>query len=810
MASPQPDGMPRLDLDAALNFLFDRFKALPIHLARLNPHKGGPPKCKQFPRKLPDGTPRPIEEVREEVRAWIEEWNGRKHWNVYFTLGDLRHDIGDVKPSETDVRAVRYMAVDLDPRKIPPDWKGTGPEWVEAERERILPSLTTDLPEGVPGPPTFVIDSGGGYWGLWRLNTPFPIEEPEEDIASSKAHRAHLIELYRRHFGEDRDIVDGVANLERLCRLPGTVNYPDRKKREEKGREAAPASLLEEACSGKEYLRANFKPPESAAPVGVRREFVPSGDVRRFESVDEIPELQAESDARNAKCRVCIVQGHDPDAPPKSRSEPLLFVCCQMVRAKCSDETIFSVITDPEFAISDAVLTDSNRRPRSASEVERYAARQIDQAHTFVDAEATEFQKDKDGKLYKTLHNVRLAISKLGVMLEFDEFAERMHVFGLDGFGPHLDDAAVNRMWLGVEERFGLSVGKDRFLAIVQDIAMLNRRHPVREFLDSLKWDGEPRLDRWLTTYIGVEGSDYTRAVGTIVIVAAVRRIREPGCKFDEMLVLEGPQGTDKSSALRVLAVRPEWFTDDLTLNAKAQEFIEQTLGKWIVEAGELKGMRKGEVEVLKATLSRQRDRARMAYGRLPLERLRQFVMFGTTNADKYLKDSTGNRRFWPVKTGAVDLDGLRRDREQLWAEAAAREAAGESIRLAPSLYASAAREQEGRRVEEPWVQVLDEALRGVEGKLRTEDAWLIVGVAPERREQVHCERIGTAMRELGWERKQRRFGGPPEYAYVKGDGRVPLEVTFDDRGQAIVREVGSLTDEEAAAYRTFGGGGTT
>jgi predicted P-loop ATPase len=276
------------------------------------------------------------------------------------------------------------------------------------------------------------------------------------------------------------------------------------------------------------------------------------------------------------------------------------------------------------------------------------------------------------------------------------------------------------------------------------------------------------------------------------------------------MLVLEGPQGSDKSSALRVLAVRPEWFTDDLTLNAKAQEFIEQTLGKWIVEAGELKGMRKGEVEVLKATLSRQRDRARMAYGRLPLERLRQFVMFGTTNADKYLKDSTGNRRFWPVKTGAVNLDALRRDREQLWAEAVAREAAGESIRLAPSLYASAAREQEERRAEEPWVQVLGEALHGIEGKLRTEDAWRIVGVASERREQIHCERLGTSMRELGWERKQRRFGGDPEWAYVKGNARIRLEVGFDNQGRPVAREAGAMSDDERADNETFGGGGTT
>jgi predicted P-loop ATPase len=253
-----------------------------------------------------------------------------------------------------------------------------------------------------------------------------------------------------------------------------------------------------------------------------------------------------------------------------------------------------------------------------------------------------------------------------------------------------------------------------------------------------------------------------------------VRRIRQPGCKFDEMLVLEQPmQGTDKSSALAILAVQDDWFTDDLPLNVESQKVIETLRGRWIVEAAELSGMKKADVEHLKAMLSRRIDRARMAYGRLPIEAPRQCIIVGTTNKLEYLRDTTGNRRYWPVQVQLFDLAALRRDRDQLWAEAAAREAKGESIRLRRELWPVAAQQQQQRLADDPFVAILDRYLGHLEGKIRAVDVWTLLDLRGAPLNQEAYIRTSEAMKRIGWKRPNKagilRFDGKPEAAYVRG-----------------------------------------
>lgn len=405
------------------------------------------------------------------------------------------------------------------------------------------------------------------------------------------------------------------------------------------------------------------------------------------------------------------------------------------------------------------------------------------------------FSKDKKGQIIAdSQDNIRLALDALGVGVSYDEFADRMLIEGLPDQGPVLDDPALDRLWLVIDERFKFRPSRFFFQVFMTDLARQNGFHPVIDYIDRQNWDGENRLDTWLTTYGGAPDNEYTRAVGKLALIAAVRRVRRPGAKFDEMLVLESGQGLEKSSALAVLAIQDDWFTDDLPLNSDGKKVIEQTTGKWIIEASDLSGMSKAEIEHLKAFLSRRRDRARLAYGRTTTERSRHFIVIGTTNSTAYLLDTTGNRRFWPVTIERFDLDALRRDRDQLWAEAASREAAGESIRLDPALYAAAARQQEARRIEDPWETELANVLGDLNGRLLPADVWLLLGMPISRREPRHNSRLGEVMRRLGFTRKKLRHNGKPVGVYVRGDKsdwehRIFITIDADGRREASLEK---------------------
>ena len=381
-------------------------------------------------------------------------------------------------------------------------------------------------------------------------------------------------------------------------------------------------------------------------------------------------------------------------------------------------------------------------------------------------------RKDRNGIPLKTQANIRKALALLDVKVSYDEFAGRMLIEGLPGFGPYLDDDAMRRLWLEVDARLRLKVAKEPFWDIVTDASRRNTFHPARDYFDSLAWDGTKRIDRWLIDNAGAEDTPFVRAASRIFLIAAVRRVRQPGCKYDEMLTLESPQGMNKSSALKIMAVKEAWFSDNLPLGAGSKEVIEQTRGHLILEAAELNGMRKGDVDSLKSFLSRQVDKARLSYGRLTSEVPRQWVPVGTLNPEGvgYLKDPTGNRRFWPVKVKVFDLDALRRDRDQLWAEAAELEAKGESIRLDPSLWGEAAKVQAERQASDPWIEAIGEALGDLEGKVKSEDLWTIVNIPVGARTQEHNNRLGKAMQALGWARDKMRFGGRnPEHGYFNG-----------------------------------------
>lgn len=317
----------------------------------------------------------------------------------------------------------------------------------------------------------------------------------------------------------------------------------------------------------------------------------------------------------------------------------------------------------------------------------------------------------------------------------------------------NLDDNDIIRFKFELDEFFQIKSSKDLIIDVLLDAAMKNGFHPTIDYIESTQRDEVTWIDTWLIVCCGAEDNEYTRAVGKLFLMAAVKRLYEPGAKFDEILILEAPQGTEKSAALSILAVRDEWFTDYLPLNLLGREVLELTQGKWIVEAAELSGMRRAEVEHLKAFTSRQADRGRKAYGRVPMEVRRQFVIAGTTNSSEYLQDITGNRRFWPVKITHVNLDKLRKIRDHLWAEARDLVKSGASIRLEERLWPVAAVVQEERTTADPYHEILEEKFNGFTGKVATSEVWKLIDMASGHRTQVHQMRLNTSMRSLGWTR---------------------------------------------------------
>lgn len=372
--------------------------------------------------------------------------------------------------------------------------------------------------------------------------------------------------------------------------------------------------------------------------------------------------------------------------------------------------------------------------------------------------------------------NVRLALREMGVRLWYDELAERTMFEENGGEARVLDEKAEARLRIQTQDEFDFLPSKEFFWDVVLTTALLDSRHPIRIYLDRVQptWDGKKRLETWLTTYLGAPDTPFNRAVGSLWPVAAVRRVRQRGCKFDECLILEGPQGSCKSSALQTLCEEESWFTDSFNPLADDKVIIEQTEGKWIVEWGELGGSRKGDVDRLKNVLSKRHDRARLAYGRRAGDHPRGWVSAGSVNPSSgYLKDPTGNRRFWPVATGKIDLDGIKRDRDQLWAEAATLEATGASIRLDESLWAEAAAIQRSRVNDDSWATLIEDGLEGRAGKIRPRALWAILGPV-WRHEDKDTHRLGCVMRSLGWEYGPQRLG-PLKIVtkcWFKGEGR--------------------------------------
>jgi predicted P-loop ATPase len=364
------------------------------------------------------------------------------------------------------------------------------------------------------------------------------------------------------------------------------------------------------------------------------------------------------------------------------------------------------------------------------------------------------------GKVKATCANGIAAIDGLGITCEFDEFHERSRVGGqvMSQWVGDLSDNIVHRVRVLIRERYGFDPGNVHTRDALVQACLCRPFHPIKNYLKSLQWDGIPRLETWMPRYLGAADDAFNREVSRLSLIAAVRRILQPGCKFDQIIALDAREGVGKSTAIEILAGR-ENFSDQAILDCSEERQQEKLQGVWLYEIADLAGHSRAEIEKVKAFASRTTDRARPAYGHFRVDRPRTCILFATTNPTKYLQSPDGNRRFWPVTTGVIDLEGLRRDRDQLWAEALIAER-GASLVLNPKLWGEAAERQESRRKIDPWEDALaDEEI--IKYATKEGDNWQITSVdvfnqvlkIPAAQQYAETyKRIGNAMRRNGWE----------------------------------------------------------
>lgn len=401
---------------------------------------------------------------------------------------------------------------------------------------------------------------------------------------------------------------------------------------------------------------------------------------------------------------------------------------------------------------------------------------------------------DAQGMPVKSMKNLRTALSndpKLRGRLRLNLFSGRIDVTGdlpwsRAETGKTWNDTDAAQLRIYLEPFFG-KMAKNDVLDAVDACASDQAYHPVRDYLNSLTWDGVPRLDTMLIDYMGAEDTPYTRAVTRKSFTAAVARVMTPGVKYDTMLVLVGGQGRYKSTLLAKMG--GDWFSDSLrTFGDK--DAMETVQGTWINEVAEMQALAKAEINAVKMFLSKQSDYYRAAYGRYASDRPRQCVFFGTSNTRDCLIDTTGNRRFWPVDIDQRERtkepsEDLTRERDQLWAEAMHYWKQGEKLYLSRDIEEAARGVQEDHREQHPWEGIIADFLEEEVPKgwndwdLQKRQVWRSGGMkcsdatAPRQRVcaiEIWCEALGMhrgAMRQRDAREINNLLARMPGWEYI-------------------------------------------
>jgi predicted P-loop ATPase len=389
---------------------------------------------------------------------------------------------------------------------------------------------------------------------------------------------------------------------------------------------------------------------------------------------------------------------------------------------------------------------------------------------------AKDLQRYSSGALQVTLANVCAMLRRapeLQTMLAYDEFAAKTMLmspppwmFDRQSFQPRAWTAHDDLLLTENVQRAGIPVKVPTTSQAVELVARERAYHPVLDYLDALESDGKPRLDGWLTEYLGAVETPYTQSIGRSALIGAVARIRNPGCKVDTVPIIENHQGALKSTALRTMF--EPWFSDELA-DLGGKDAAMQTQGVWAIEISELDAMTRSEVSRIKAFISRSTDRFRPPYGSRVIESPRACVFWGTTNIDAYLKDETGGRRFWPIKAGRINITALAAGRDQLWAEADRLYKAGAAWWIVnPEAQRIAAGEQTARYQGDPWDDLIASYLETVADVSVAEILSDVVHMGIDRWSQADMNRVVRCLKSRGLVRTQVRTGDKRAWRYRK------------------------------------------
>lgn len=503
-----------------------------------------------------------------------------------------------------------------------------------------------------------------------------------------------------------------------------------------------------------------------------------------------------------------ITEGVGLDAFP-SRSEALMSCINSLVKAGLKDKEINAVLTDKSNFMAEKALEKGSREAGAKwlrgqvakARTGLSAARDFDTTTNDVevllsDEEAEEQAEDltpwvtrlkgKEGAYKNTAYNIDLILSHgfNGVTLfHYNEFTQSVLYKSappwgdVSDIGREINDVDLTRIRIWLSRFYGIECGIGQIDEVVTVIAVRNSYHPIKEYINGLTWDKKPRLDTWLFDYLGAEGDPaYVSAVGRKVLCAAVARVFNAGCKFDYMMILEGRQGSGKSSCVEILASK-KYFSDSLG-DVTNKDILEVTRGKWFIEVSELSAMNRAGANEMKDFLSKTHDTHRKAFARKAITVPRQFILIGTTNDEEYLKDPTGGRRFWPVRVGNTKFKELERDRDQLIAEAFVRWGMGEPLYLEDLAIKSVAEQEQYDR------QVVDEIEAKITTILKEEGLTQEIDFDPfytafclkyggRELDYALQNRCKKTFIRLGFKKIRKRVNGVPVYRWVNAGSRV-------------------------------------